>query len=880
MILKENGLKSEEAKDLLNQHGYNEIKSNIFVSPLSIFFRQIKNNAIIYLLLIAATISFFVGKLLTSYTVIAVIFLVVVIGFIQEYRAERVIKSLKGMIMPVSILIRDGKELEVLSREIVPGDIIILRSGEKVPADCIIIQHKDLEVNESILTGESREVRKSEQISGKDVSDDNLLFMGSFIVNGKCLAKTINTGMNTKFGKISGMIATAEKKLPLAEKINSIAKTMALVAIVFSSLTGLLMFTREPFTDQLLVEVLVLVIALSVSAFPESFPVVLITALSNGAYKMGKNNAIVNRMSIIETLGETTVICSDKTGTITKGEMTVKDIYIDGRDISLSGTGYVGAGDFLEDSSKINLEKDIVLSKFLQYSVLCNDSRIERTGEDEHYKALGTPTESALLIAAAKAKIYKEDMDFERIEEISFSSSRKLMSVFGKFNKKDIVVTKGALEYVLNKCTHIQRRNGVFKITKHERESILSKNLSMTKDALRTIALAYKETKSKTKDSLEKDLIFMGIAGIQDPPREEVKEAIKTCFMAGIAVKMITGDNKETAIAIGKEIGIVGKVMEGFELENITDEDLSKVVDKIAIFARVNPEHKIKIVRALKANGEIVAMTGDGVNDAPALKEAHIGIAMGKNGTDVSRSVADLTLKDDNFSSIVKAIKEGRTIFKNVRKFTSYQLSCSYAELTILFTAMLFSQVLGWQVPIIIAIQILFMNLVTTDLPAITLALVPASKDVMDEKPRKKQTILNKISIIWLIVASISLAAITLSVFYVDYNVLGNSTEYARTTTLLSLIFLEIISAYNFMSFRESVKPKSFFANKYLLVASVLSLALTALIIYSPLNKAFETVPLGVESWIIALVGSLLLIAVFNILKFMNNKFEFALNSD
>ncbi len=868
------GLNSSEAESRLKKYGYNELKEINKLSPLKIFLHQIKGNFMIYLLVIAMALSFIVGKSITSYTILVVIVLVVTVGFIQEYKAEKIVKSLKSMLTPVSIIIRDGEEKEIPAKKLVPGDIVILRGGEKIPADCIVLEEKELLVDESILTGESKEIRKTGVKNENDYLEKNILYMGSFIINGKCIARVIKTGMNTKFGKISEMISTSEKELPLRKKINKITKFMALVAIIFSILTGLFMVVGKNPDQNLLTDALILVIALAVSAFPEGFPVVLITALSAGASRMAKKNAIVNRMSIIETLGETTVICSDKTGTITKGEMTVKKIFEDNRVIDVAGVGYSGEGNFIYNGKKINLEKEPVLNLILKSSVMCNDSRIQKIGEGKNYRILGTPTEGALLVMASKAGIYSENLNFKRVEEISFNSERKMMSVLCRYENENYIFSKGAPEYILGKCKYMQRETGTFRITERERKNIIEKINEMTSDSLRVLGFAYKKTKEISKDKFEEELIFLGLAGMEDPPREEVKDSIRVCLMAGISVKMITGDNKETAVAVAQKIGLKGSVLEGKDLDSITEEQLSKIVMGISIFARVKPEHKLKIVRALKLNGEIVTMTGDGVNDAPALKEAHIGVAMGISGTDVSREVSDLVLKDDNFATIVSAVKEGRTIFKNIRKFVSYQLSCNYAELLIVFIGLLLSPVFGWPVPILLALQILFMNLVTDDLPAITLSLNPSSKDIMDEKPRKKEDILNKYLIWWLIIAGILMMGLTLAVFYITFNILGQSFESARTTALLTLIFVEIGGAYNFMSFRKSVMPKTIKTNPYLSYASLISLVATIIIIYTPANKIFGTVPVPWLDWVVALSATLFLILVFNILKTINNKKE------
>lgn len=871
--MEEKGLSKKEARKRLREYGFNEIKETTFVSPLRILLRQIKNNLIIYLLFAAMLVAFFVGKLITGYTILGVIFIVVFVSFIQEYRAEKVIKALKEMLVPVSIVIREGKEQEIPSREIVPGDIILLRSGEKIPADCLILEEKELLVNEAVLTGESKEIRKIAIKDIKKFSEENMLFMGSFVITGKGMAKVLHTGMNTRFGQIAGMISEAEKELPLLKKTNKIAKYMVIAAIIFSVLTGLLMLSRTatPFSKELLINVLMLVIALCVSAFPEGLPVVLVTALSTGAHRMAKKNAIINRMSIIETLGETTVICTDKTGTITKGEMTIKKIFADNKLFNVSGIGYEARGEFFYEGKKIDIKKEYALDLSMKAAVLCNDSKIERTGEDSVYRVSGTPTEAALLIMAAKAGIFREDLDAIRIEEIPFSSERKIMSVLCKFEKKKYIFSKGAVEILLDKCKFIQRGENIFRLTDRERKRILKVNKEFTSSMLRTLALAYKKNPLLKKDHFEKELIFLGLVGMEDPPREEVKEAIRLCKKAGIKVKMITGDDKETALAISKEIGLSGNTIEGYELDKITGEELSKIVKDITIFARVRPEHKLKIVDALKRNGEIVTMTGDGVNDAPALKEAQIGVAMGKGGTDVSRAVADLTLKDNNFSTIIAAVREGRTIFKNIRKFVSYQLSVNYAELAILFLGVLLAPLFGWGVPILLALQILFMNLVTDDLPAITLALNPASKDVMKEKPRKKQEILNKDLIKWMIISGICMAGLTLFSFFISFNVLNRPLEYSRTTALVTLIMLEIANAFNFRSFRKKVFSHNVFANKYLVYASIVSITATFFVVYF-LNNIFETAPIGIESWLIGIVAGFFIVLIFDILKEINNK--------
>lgn len=903
--MEKRGLTEAEVLKRRQQYGLNEIKEISRLNAFKIFLRQIKSNFIVYLLFGAMLLSFFVGKAVTAYVILFVIVMVIGVGFVQEYKADKAIKTLKKMIVPISIAIRDGKEKDLHSSELVPDDIIVLRSGEKVPADCIIIEAKELLVDEAVLTGESKEVRKepaADKMPQKN-SERNFLFMSSFIISGRCVAKVIRTGMDTRFGKIAALISTAEKELPLQKKVNKIAKYMVIVALVVSVLTGLLMlFHSQDFSYSFLASVLVLIIALSVSAFPEGLPVVLIVSLAFGARHMAKQNAIVNRMSIIQTLGETTVICSDKTGTITKGEMTVRQIFTDDKIMEVEGAGYEAKGRFLfgeqelKPLSRTNFNSNLnhnsnstnsVLFSLLKAAVLCNDSRIERTGENHLYRGVGTPTEVALLILGAKAGIFKDDLKFTRREEIPFTSERKMMSVLCAEEKKVSVFVKGAPEIVLEKCRFIQKQKGIFPLNGLERQKIKKAIQAMTAKTFRTLALARKDEEwekerkegrtakrvaKKINGILEENLIFLGLVGMEDPPREGVKEAIAHCQQAGIEVKMITGDNKETAAAIAQEVHLAGKVMDGQELDAIPDAKLLKIIKQFTIFARVRPEHKLRIVRALKSCGEIVTMTGDGVNDAPALKEAHIGVAMGRSGTDVSREVADLTLKDDNFTTIVTAIEEGRTIFRNIKKFVTYQLSCNLTELLVLFLGVLFAPLLGWQIPLLLAIQILFVNLVTDNLPAITLGLNPPSNDVMLEKPRKGAELLTKEMLTLLFFTGILIAFFVMSVFYISFNVFQEDGKIARTVALVSLILLEIASAFNFRSFRKGVFNRSPLANIYLFYASLISISATIAIIYTPLNKIFETASLSLSGWILALAPAVALIIIFDILKFINNK--------
>ncbi|MEM4330799.1 MAG: cation-transporting P-type ATPase [Candidatus Pacearchaeota archaeon] len=861
--MEKRGLSEKEAKELLEKYGPNEIEEKDKKTVFKIFFNQIKNNFLVYFLLIAAIISFFIEEKIAGYTILIIIFIVITTGFIQEYRAEKAIRALKGMLTPTTIVIRGGKEKEIPSREIVPGDILILRSGEKVPADCVILEEKNLLVNEAILTGESKEVEKKKPKT-EEYKEENLLFMGSLIMQGRCIAKVLHTGSNTRFGRIAGMISITEKESPFQDKIKRLMKPLAILAITFSVLTGILLLINQNIDKHTITEVLVIVIAIMISAFPEGLPLVLTTALSVGAYRMAKKSAIVNRMSIIETLGETTVICSDKTGTITKGEMTVKKILADGNIYELTGEGYEGEGEFLKEGKKAILSKERVLNKLIETAVLCNDAIIERTEEDKNFRGIGSSTEISLLVMAAKAGVYKEDRKEERKEEIPFDSKRKLMSVLCEKEKERIVYTKGALEVILEKCKYIERKDGVFRLTEKEKRKILEINKKFTFESYRTLAFAYKKTKLKYIE--EKDLIFLGVVAMEDPPKEGVREAIEECIKAGIKVKMITGDNKETALSIAKQINLKGGVIDGNELDRLTEEELSKIIDDISIFARVNPEHKLKIIKALKMKGEIVTMTGDGINDAPSIKEAHIGVAMGKRGTDVTREVADITLKDDNFVTILEAIKEGRTIFSNMQKFTAYQISINISQLMLIFLAVL----LRLPTPLI-ALQILFMNMFSDEITAITLIFNPRSKDVISQKPRKKSEIITKPLILMITIVSFFISLSSLGVFY--YFLQKENEIVARTITFATMVFFGITNAFNFRSFRQYSLNRSPFTNKHLVFASIIAIFFIITVVYNPfLNKIFETTPINPFYLFSGVLVSLSVLVIFDILKYINNK--------
>lgn len=870
------GLTQEQVKEKRKEFGLNEIEDLHKTSALKILLRQVKKNFVLYLLTLTAIASFTLHEALTGYVIVGVISLVIITGFFQEYKAEKAISALKSMILPLSRVRREGKEKEIPSSELVPGDIVIFRTGERVSADCLILEESNSKFNESILTGESNDIGKTPGTSIESYTDENVIFMGAFVVHGRCVAQVLHTGMNTKFGKIAGMISTAEKKLPLQDKVNTISKYMAVVGITAAILTGIVLFMRtDVMTYESIVHIIIIVIALSVSSFPEGFPVVLTTTLAAGVNRMAKQNAVVNRMSIIETLGETSVICTDKTGTLTKGQMTIRKVFCGNELYSVSGVGYENEGNVTDHTQK-KVSDDSVLTDLVDCALICNDTTIEPKPDEKEYTVSGTATEGALLLLGAKLSRYKENYSGERLEEMPFDSQRKMMSVLYKDKKEQTVYAKGAPEVLLSKCTHVQTASGSIVLTAKEKEAILKENSHLTSQAYRTLALAYKKTE-KTSYT-EDEFIFLGLVGMEDPPREEVTQAIELCLRSGIQVKMITGDNKETAQAIAKQIGITGDTLTGDELDKLSDAELTQIVKQTGIFARVKPEDKLRIVRALKENKEIVTMTGDGVNDAPALKEAHIGVAMGINGTDVSRSVADITLKDDNFATIVTAIKEGRTVFNNIRKFVTYQLACNLSDIYILFIGMAVAPYLGWYVPLITALQILYMNIVTDQMPAITLGFNPSSKDIMAERPRKNAQILTSEFLDLILLNGITMGMIAFCITYMSYNVFAFPPETARTTVLVSMIFMQIANAYNFRSFRYGVFSRNLFVNPYLVGASLLSVSITLIIISTPLRHIFEMSALSFPQWIVTLCAPLAIIVFFDLFKIVNNRTKFFLH--
>ncbi len=843
------GLSNKRAKIALAHFGKNEIKRTKKISPIKIFLSQF-NSFIVYILIGAFLISLALGFMhetpqekFDSYIDAGVIFAILIInavlGFFQEFRAEKSIEALKKLASLQAFVKREGVTKKIDAALLVPGDIIILETGEKVPADARLIETHSLEAQEAALTGESLPVIKDEKIIKRktEIADQkNMVFSGTILTKGRGKAIVCATGRHTQIGKIAKLIEEQKAtETPLQHKLEQLGKWLGLMVL----LIVFIVFSVGVLKGVNIEQMFMAAIALAVAAVPEGLAAVVTISLALGIQRMIRKNALVRKLPSVETLGSTTVICSDKTGTLTKNEMTVKKIFTNNEVIDVSGTGYEIKGKFSKNPKDFEL--------LLKCGVMCNDAIV-------HDTVIGDPTEGALIISAAKANLRKKQLlrKNPRIHEIPFDSERKMMSTIHKEGKRRTIYTKGAPENVLKKCTHIMIKGYVEELNKEKRDKILEQNQKFAHQALRVLGFAYKKLSHKHAE--EKGLIFLGLQAMIDPPRQEDKLAIKQCRKAGIKVVMITGDHKETAVAIAKELGIRGKAITGEEITSI--KNLKEHVQEIGVYARVNPEHKLKIVKALQAKGHVVAMTGDGVNDAPALKKAEIGIAMGITGTDVAKEASEMILTDDNFSSIVNAVEEGRGIYNNIKNYVKYTLSSNLSEVMVIFLAILFN----WPLPLT-AIQILWINLLTDGLPAVALVSNKADKNIMRFKPRpKKEPIITNYDKWVMIGIAIVMTIASLGMFYKytpDFNI-----HYAQTIVFTVLIITQMFNALNASSETESVFKKGLLSNIYLILAISLSIGMQVAIIYVPvLAKLFKVVPLTGMDWLyITIVSSSILI--------------------
>ncbi len=874
------GLSTEESKKRIAQYGYNELKEKGKTTIFQKFINQFKDFMIIILLIaavISGVLSFIEDEgLMDSVIILLIVVLNAVIGVIQESKAEASLEALKKMSGYVAKVVRNGKTETIPTRELVPGDIVILDTGDVVPADIRLFESFSLKSQEASLTGESLPVAKDiDKISNTEVSigdRTNMVFSSSMISYGRGRGIVVETGMNTQVGKIANMLENADSGMtPLQKKLEVLGKTLGIAALAICAVIFVIgiVYGKEPF------HMFMSAVSLAVAAIPEGLPAIATIALSIGVTRMVKRNAIVRKLPSVETLGSATVICSDKTGTLTQNKMTVVKMYYN---------------DNVYDVDKS--EKNDEFNKLMKTAILCNESKIVE--ENYKKKAIGDPTESVLVELGFKHNIDKHDFDlkYRRIGEVPFDSDRKLMSTINVEEGKNIVNTKGAVDELLKVCKYINLNSNIVELTNDMRNHIIHNNEEMAKLALRVLGFAYKQIDNIpsqiNSDTVENDLIFVGMVGMIDPPRPEAKRAVMKCKEAGIKTVMITGDHLTTAIAIAKQIGILeegSKAILGVELEKMYDEELQRSVRDISVYARVSPEHKVRIVKAWQANGEIVAMTGDGVNDAPSLKTANIGCAMGITGTDVSKEAADLILTDDNFATIISAVEEGRRIYDNILKSIQFLISSNIGEIITLFTIIMATPLIAiWfgienlgLIEALLPIHILWVNLVTDSLPALALSIEPAEKNIMKRKAKKMGNQVFTKGMTWRIgYQGLMIATLTLTAFAVGLNTtVGMSEEMrigvAQTMAFAVLAISQIAHAFNLKSNTESIFKTGIFNNMYLIGAGVVSLILMlAVLQVPPIMEIFSIQPL--TQFQVAVVAGLslmpiLIVEIFKLLK-------------
>lgn len=848
------GLTKTQVDQKIQQYGENRLKEKKGRTIAQMIFEQFK-DVMVLVLLVASGLSIAVGEITDGCVIIGIVILNAVLGVVQENKASNALKALKEMAAPRAKVIRDGITQSIDSPELVPGDIVVLDAGDYVPADLRLFESINLKIDESALTGESVAVEKDinhEPEEAAPIADRiNMAYMSTIVTYGRGKGIVCGTGMKTEIGKIADLLNESdETQTPLQKKLADFGKMLAAICLVVC----IIIFALGMLRGEPIMEVFMTAVSLAVAAIPEGLPAVVVVVLAMGMQKMIKKDAIMKKLSAVETLGSTTVICSDKTGTLTQNKMTVLKVYDGEEEWDVSGTGYAVNGQITH--GKKNIQE---IDYLLKAAVLCNDAKMK----DE--TVIGDPTEGALIVLGAKAGYDREKLNsqFPRLQEFPFDSDRKLMSTLHGMDGKHTMFTKGAPDNILSKSTKIYVGGIIRDLTEADRTRINNMNAFYANKALRVLGYAYKlvDPNAKLNDQ-ENDLIFTGLSCMIDPPREEAKEAIKLCKKSGIRVVMITGDHITTASAIAKELGIIedeNQAIEGVKLNNYNEEDLIKLVTRINVFARVSPEHKVRIVEAIKANKEVVAMTGDGVNDAPALKKADIGIAMGITGTDVSKEAADMVLTDDNFASIVDAVEEGRIIYSNIRKFVGFLLSCNIGEILIVFVALL----AGWAVPLV-PIQLLWINLITDSFPAFALGLEEGEKDIMNQKPRDPgDPLVDKAMKIAIFFQSIGLAAATLASYRLGFILAGDVSNekalvIARTFCFTTLILGEMLRAY---SARSEVKPlfkMKLLGNHFLNYSVLIAVGLLLLVIYIPfLQGIFKTSALSFSQFGVAFLLSL-----------------------
>ncbi len=874
------GLAEEEASSRLKQYGPNILEKKAKRTLLNMFLDQFKNFVILLLIaaaIIAALVAYFTGEgeYIDSIAILAIVIINAIIGVYQEYKAGKAIEALRKLIQPKAKVIRNSHELEILTKDLVPGDMLVLHEGDKVPADARLIESHNLEIQEASLTGESVPVSKKADLilAEKTVVNErkNFVYMSTLVTKGEAKAVVCYTGEKTQIGRIANLVQTIEEELtPLQEKLEILGKQLGKLAIAATALVFIVGTGRailgSGFHLEVAMEMFLIAVSLAVAAIPEGLPAVVTISLAIGVQRMAKRNSIIRRLAAAEGLGSSTVICSDKTGTLTKNEMTVRKIFTNLKAYEVTGQGYEIGGKYLNESKK----EFVVLNEphfreLLNTAILCNNAALtEHVGE---MGIIGDPTEACLLVAAKKAGLdyFQEKKKRQKLDELTFDSNRKMMTaIYDEHEAGIIAYNKGAPEMVLEKCDTILINGKSEKLDKSAREKILEKNSEFAAGGLRVLGFALRTLKGGKRadfsiEEVEQHLTFVGLMAMMDPPRQEAKDAVAVCKRAGIRVVMITGDNALTAVAIAKELGMFDekkdRLLQGKELEEMDEAELDGIVEEVAVYARVSPEHKLKIVTSLQRKGEVVAMTGDGVNDAPAIKKSDIGVAMGITGTDVAKESADMVITDDNFASIVSAVEEGRIIFDNILKSVKYLLSCNVGEVLVIFIAIM----VGWQSPLI-PIQILWMNLATDALPALALAADTKAQNIMSRKPRDpKSPVLTRQAMEKLAFLGLMITIFTLAMFWYQFEQEG--IEKARTAAFSLIIFFQLFIALSWHAENQPLLKAGIFSNKFLIGAMVLGfITQFAIVQTGALEAVFKTVPMSLTEWaaIVAISASIL----------------------
>lgn len=864
------GLSKEEVKNRINKYGQNELVRIEKPPWYKVFLRQF-TDVLIVILFAAAAISMTIGAFADAVTILVIILLNGILGFVQEFKAENAIEALKQMLHPTCTVLRNAKEEIIDTKELARGDIVLLEIGDNIPADLRVLESFNIKADESSLTGESKSVSKREETLGGETAlseRSNMLWMGTAVVNGRGRGIVVETGMNTQFGRIAFMTQSLEKETtPLQKKLAVLGMKLGIYSVVISILVALIGW----FLGKELFEMFLTGVALAVAIVPEGLPAVVTITLALGVKAMARQKALLRRLPTAETLGAATTICTDKTGTLTKNQMTVKKIWLPSREIEVSGVGYDPSGHFESDGEILDYKKDEELLMLLKSALLCNHARIHKSSSG--WEAIGEPTEAALIVAAYKAKLDINGSD-RTVSEFPFNSARKRMSLV--IREKDALraYVKGAPEIILQRCTQIFKEGTVSALEGEDENEAKRAYEKMAKSGLRTLAIAFRELSEETRlseESVENKLVLLGIVGIIDPPHVEVPEAIQMAKTAGIKVIMITGDSPDTAMAISRSIGLDAKrAITSDELSEMSDEVFKEAIKEQVLFARARPEDKVRIVSILQSADEVVAMTGDGVNDAPALKEADIGIAMGKKGTDVARSASDMVLSDDNFASIIHAVQEGRREYDNIQKFVQYLMASNSGEVVAIFVNILVGGPL-----ILLPVQILWMNLVTDGMTAVALGVEPAEKGIMQRPPREAhEPILDRRGIIMIFALGSYVGLATLWLFH--YYLMQEREEsllLAQTVAFTGIVVLEKMIVLNFRSLREPMTEIGFFTNKWLLLAIASTLVLQASVVYVPfLQEAFHTTAMGWKDWGIILLVALPIFVITELFKQIGKK--------